>query len=313
MRFEDVVFVYHLRDEAQIAWHGRLHSHEGGLYELHYFISGEGSFRDRASVFTIVPGSLYLTPPGAAHQISATNSRRPVTYYAILVDAEGDEEVLGLLTGLGQRRGAFAIGTSQRFFFADILEKSASDKSELIKAAYHGLLSFLYGLAAGQESARGTSDNAHVEQALAIMQGAIERNLDLGALCARIRLSREHFVRVFTERMGMPPMRYYSRLKIEAARAMLSSTNLRIQEIAEKLGYGDQFSFARAFRRVSEMSPTQYRATCLQRADFAAGSGRAGPVAPRGSPGYSEPWPSLVMERSRSLAAAKPSGEGRRP
>jgi AraC-like DNA-binding protein len=68
----------------------------------------------------------------------------------------------------------------------------------------------------------------------------------------------------------MPPMRYYSRLKIEAARAMLSSTNLRVQEIADKLGYENQFGFARAFRRVSGMSPTQYRATCLQRADFAA-------------------------------------------
>ena len=102
------------------------------------------------------------------------------------------------------------------------------------------------------------------------MQGAIERNLDLGALCARIQLSREHFVRVFTERMGMPPMRYYTRLKIEAARAMLSSTNLHVQEIADKLGYGNQFGFARAFKRVCGMSPTEYRATCLQRADFVA-------------------------------------------
>ena len=70
--------------------------------------------------------------------------------------------------------------------------------------------------------------------------------------------------------MGMPPMRYYSRLKIEAAQAMLSSTNLRIQEIADKLGYVNQFNFTRAFRRVSGMSPSSYRATCLQRADFAA-------------------------------------------
>ncbi len=271
MRFEDFVFVYHLRDEAQIAWHGRLHSHPGGLFELHYFISGEGSFRDGDRVFAIQPGSLYLTPPGAAHQIAATNAKRPMTYYALLVDAEGDAEVLGLLELLMAKRGAFSIGPSQRFFFADLLEKGASGRRELEQAAYHGLLSFLYGLAGGQVASRGTADNAHVEKALAIMQGAIERNLDLGALCDRIELSREHFVRVFTERMGMPPMRYYSRLKIEAARAMLSSTNLRVGEIADKLGYENQFSFARAFRRVSGMSPTLYRATCLQGADFAAG------------------------------------------
>jgi AraC-like DNA-binding protein len=271
MRFDDMVFVYHLRDERQIAWHGRLHNHGDTLYEFHYFITGEGRFRDGSTVFTIEPGSLYLTPPGSIHQIFATNIRKPITYYALLLDAAGDEEALGLLEALGRRRGAYPIGTAQRFFFADLLEKSRSPKRELVMAAYHGLLSFLYSLDGGLTASRAPTDNAHVEKALAIMHGAIERDLDLGALCDRIELSREHFVRLFTERMGMPPMRYYSRLKIEAARAMLSSTNLRVREIADKLGYDNQFNFARAFKRVSGMTPSEYRAACLQRADFAPG------------------------------------------
>jgi AraC-like DNA-binding protein/mannose-6-phosphate isomerase-like protein (cupin superfamily) len=270
MRFEDIVFVYHLRDERQIAWHGRLHSHEGSLYELHYFISGEGSFRNRETVHSIAPGTLYITPPGVVHQIFATDARRPITYYAVLIDADGEAELLELLERLGSRLDPIVVGTSQRFFFADLLEKSSSDKRALVQAANHGLLSFLYALDGGLSTSRAPTDNAHVEKALAIMQGSIEGDLDLGALCDRIQLSREHFVRLFSERMGMPPMRYYSRLKIEAARAMLSSTNLRVQEIADKLGYENQFNFARAFRRVSDMSPTEYRATCLQRADFTA-------------------------------------------
>jgi AraC-like DNA-binding protein len=275
VRLEDVVFVYHLRDERQIAWHGRLHSHPERRYELHYFISGEGSFRDRDIVHSIQPGSLHITPPRSAHQIFATDAKRPMTYYAVLVDSggsAGDEELRGLLGRLCERRSPFAVGTSQRFFFADLLEKSRSGRRSLELAADHGLLSFLYGLDGGLSASRGAADNAHVEKALAIMQGSIEGSLDLGLICDRIQLSREHFVRLFTERMGMPPMRYYSRLKIEAARAMLSSTNLRVQEIADKLGYENQFNFARAFKRVAGMPPTEYRATCLQRADFAAGT-----------------------------------------
>jgi AraC-like DNA-binding protein len=271
MRFDDIVFVYHLRDERQIAWHGRSHSHSDGLYELHYFISGEGSFRDGTAVFSIEPGSLYITSPDSVHQIFATNVRKPITYYALLFDAEGDAETLRLLEGLGRRRGSYSIGTSQRFFFADLLEKSRSAKPELTKAANHGLLAFLYALDGGYSASHAAGDNAHVEKALAIMQNSIEGDLELGSLCERLQLSREHFVRLFSERMGMPPMRYYSRLKIEAARAMLSSTNLRIQEIADKLGYGNQFNFTRAFRRIAGMTPSSYRATCLQRADFATG------------------------------------------
>jgi len=98
--------------ERQIAWHGRSHSHGDGLYELHYFISGEGSFRNGSFVFSIEPVSLYITPPVLVHQISATNSRKPITYYALLFSPERDAEVLGLLNGLGRRRNAYASNTS---------------------------------------------------------------------------------------------------------------------------------------------------------------------------------------------------------
>jgi Transcriptional regulator containing an amidase domain and an AraC-type DNA-binding HTH domain len=283
MRFEDVVFVYHLRDERQIAWHGRLHSHPEGQYELHYFISGSGSFRNRDTVHSIEPGTLHVTAPLETHQIMATDSKRPITYYAVLLDtrdegtrlAPGEPELVLLLEQLIARRRPLAVGTAQRFFFADLLEKSKSAKRELVMAAYHGLLAFLYSLEGGQSLSQAPSDNAHVEKALAIMQGSIEGELDLAELCDRIQLSREHFVRLFSERMGMPPMRYYSRLKIEAARAMLSSTNLRVQEISDKLGYENQFNFARAFKRVSGMAPTEYRAICLQRDDFSVAANSA--------------------------------------
>ncbi len=272
MRFNDFVFVYHLRDERQIAWHGRLHNHGDGLYELHYFISGEGSFRDRSLFFPIRPGSLYITPPGATHQLAAMSARKPVTYYALLLDTEEDDEVLGLLEGLERRCGSLTIGFSQRFFFADLLVKAGSGSPELVKAAHHNLLAFLYGLAASPTVVRRETDNTYIEKAIAIMQGSVESNLELGAICDRIHLSREHFVRFFSERMGMPPMRYYRRLKIEAAQAMLSSTSLRVQEISAKLGYVNQFVFAHAFKRISGKSPSQYRAIYLQRANFAEGS-----------------------------------------
>lgn len=71
-------------------------------------------------------------------------------------------------------------------------------------------------------------------------------------------------------------MRYYTRLKTEAARAMLSSTNLHVGEIAEKLGFESQFSFSRAFRKATGLSPRDYRDRFLQKVDFVADQGLAG-------------------------------------
>ena len=110
--------------------------------------------------------------------------------------------------------------------------------------------------------------NAHIEKAIAIMQARIGRSLDLAELCRRLDVSREHFIRLFSGYMGMPPMRYYARLKTEAASAMLLSTNLHVGEIADRLGFESQFSFSRAFRRSMGISPTDYRERFLQKVDF---------------------------------------------
>jgi AraC-like DNA-binding protein len=268
VRFEDIVFVYHLSDPGQIAWHGRNHLHGAGLYEIHYFISGEGCFRNAASRFTIERGSLYFSSPGMRHQIIATELEKPITYYAVLIDVSDDPEVRALLDRLVGRGEGRSVGTGFRFFFADLLEKHLSGDAELENSARHAMISFLYQIAAGKFSNWASADNAHIEKAIAIMQARIGRSLDLAELCRRLDVSREHFIRLFSGYMGMPPMRYYARLKTEAASAMLLSTNLHVGEIADRLGFESQFSFSRAFRHATGISPTDYRERFLQKVDF---------------------------------------------
>jgi AraC-like DNA-binding protein/mannose-6-phosphate isomerase-like protein (cupin superfamily) len=263
MRIDDIVFVYHLEDEGLISWHGRLHSHPKGQYEFHYFISGEGAFRCGPVRFTLNPGDLFLINPEEKHQLIPSGQRRPITYYAVLFDTEGDVELEALLNGnsVNPRH----IGMSHRFFFADLIEKNFSGKEKLITAARHQFTAFIYSLEDGLPSGSSSADNVHVEKALAIMHGSIEKACDLAAICSRLGIGREHFVRLFSERMGLPPMKYYVRLKIEAARSMLTSTNFRIGEISDKLGFDNQFNFSRAFKRESGLSPSEYRTRCLRK------------------------------------------------
>ena len=257
MRIDDIVFVYHLEDEGLISWHGRLHSHPPGKYEFHYFISGEGAFRSGSVRYSLNPGDLFLIRPEETHQLLPSEKRSPITYYAVLFDTEGDSELESLLEE-GSRNPRH-IGMSYRFFFSDLIEKSVSGKERLIMAARHQVTAFIYSLEDGLPSGSSSADNVHVEKALAIMQGSIEKACDLAAICSCLGIGREHFVRLFGERMGIPPMKYFVRLKIEAARSMLSSTTLRIGEISDKLAFENQFNFSRVFKRESGLSPSEYR------------------------------------------------------
>jgi AraC family transcriptional regulator len=57
----------------------------------------------------------------------------------------------------------------------------------------------------------------------------------------------------------MPPFRYVSRRRLEAAMALLAAGRLPLAEIAFRSGFSSQASFTRAFRRATQMTPGEYR------------------------------------------------------
>ena len=63
----------------------------------------------------------------------------------------------------------------------------------------------------------------------------------------------------FRRHAGMSVMDYVNDLRIDRARAMLRSTQYRVHEISETLGYNTPYDFARRFRAATGMTPTEYR------------------------------------------------------
>jgi len=59
--------------------------------------------------------------------------------------------------------------------------------------------------------------------------------------------------------MGLPPQRYLEELRLQRGAQFLRSTALRIQEIAEKIGYASAFYFTTRFRKKFGQSPSVYR------------------------------------------------------
>lgn len=85
-------------------------------------------------------------------------------------------------------------------------------------------------------------DREHEVAALAAMHGAPSK-----------RLERD-FLRIF----AMPPGRYLTRLRMEAAIRLLCS-DMHVAEVAQACGYADQSAFTRRFRAMMGVSPSEYR------------------------------------------------------
>ncbi len=62
-------------------------------------------------------------------------------------------------------------------------------------------------------------------------------------------LSKYHFIHLFKEYTGLSPYAYKTRIRIEKAKDLLSSTNLSISEISNILGYNNSLYFSNLFKK----------------------------------------------------------------
>lgn len=72
-------------------------------------------------------------------------------------------------------------------------------------------------------------------------------------------ISSTHFNRQFTFLFGMSPTRFLHSLRVEKARQLLMHTDEAVGGIALETGYHDQSHFTRHFRRLTGMTPGQFR------------------------------------------------------
>lgn len=87
----------------------------------------------------------------------------------------------------------------------------------------------------------------------------IEKPLRLRELADHVHLSPSHFSYLFTKTLGLAPLEYVRRAKIQFAKEMLAHSSSSIKEIAEMIGYDEQSQLSRYFRQTEGMSPLQFR------------------------------------------------------
>lgn len=81
----------------------------------------------------------------------------------------------------------------------------------------------------------------------------------VAALAKKIGVGEERLRRICQEAHGTSPMDYVTRLRIERAAILLRATPMKVETIAEEVGYGSVFAFSAAFQRVRGVRPSVYR------------------------------------------------------
>ncbi|HEV7446021.1 MAG TPA: AraC family transcriptional regulator [Steroidobacteraceae bacterium] len=83
--------------------------------------------------------------------------------------------------------------------------------------------------------------------------------ITLAALCARTRMNRNKLHFGFKQQFGVSIHEYQTERRMQAALALLETTDLSIGQIAERTGYGEPTNFTAAFKRHFAALPREVR------------------------------------------------------
>ena len=100
-----------------------------------------------------------------------------------------------------------------------------------------------------------------VGRALNLIHAEPTRDWTLIELAKEAGLSRSSFTERFTGYVGVPPMQYLQKWRLQIAASRLREGDGNIAAIAADIGYESEAAFSRAFKRVIGQSPADWRET----------------------------------------------------
>ena len=240
---------------------GRHCHRDEGVFEFHYFLDGSGFFSNAEVSYPVKPGELFFSRPHENHDAKEDPNGPRMVVYNLSFHARdgGDEGFVALLNRQFQASALLSIGKGYGLLFEDLRRKMASPDPLFRLSALHRFLAFAYEILGGQVKDRHPRGQLYVDEALQVMQASITGALHLDVLVKHLGIEKSYFIRLFKQDTGLPPVRYFLNMKMDAARNSLRDGDKSIRQVAAELGYEDEFYFSRQFKAVVGQSPSEFR------------------------------------------------------
>ena len=104
-----------------------------------------------------------------------------------------------------------------------------------------------------------SSQDRLVDAACDLLRMHYAAEITLTKLADQLNVSARTLSRRFVAATGMNPIQYLTKKRLNAARDLLQSTDLQIQQVAERSGFGSSTLLSRNFKKEYSQTPRDYR------------------------------------------------------
>ena len=223
-------------------------------YCLLHLLSGDGFFYDAAHRRTefFEQGTGLLISPGFEQQYGGRTKN--FTEDSVCFTGPLADEMFrrGLL-----RNGLFCMGTERRILPVIRAIQRASLPALLEASAL--LVQLLVALNEERRRVDKPACRQHLSALLARLAETAEHEWSVDEMAEYLNISTNSLRKLFLSEQGMTPKHYLDQLWLRRATDLLCRTNRPLLELAHRLHCADPYYFFRRFRKLSGISPAQYR------------------------------------------------------
>lgn len=227
-------------------------------------VDGLGQVRTRDGWQQVGPGSLVLVRAGDRSCIAlAEGSNRLVYDWMVFHASPGLADWLTYSDagGLSRVIDGLDAGTAARFaaVLEDLRHWFASAVPERDRLLANTLERLLLLLRLVDPCAVTGSTDPRVLRLKLHMQQYLAAEVTSDDLASLVGLSPSRMIHLFTGEIGISPLRYLERLRLERAAQLLAAPGARIADVAQEVGFADPFHFTRRFTALFRAPPSRWR------------------------------------------------------
>lgn len=245
------------------------HSHTS--VEIHYVAEGNCQFVLEGRTIPVGTGEAIAIAPGVAHKF-VNNGNRPFFKYVLSCSAVTEtsgSEVAMIFSLLNHCvPAAFTLSDDIRQLFQMSLEEAVSRPLGFLTVIKSNILIILAAVSrhAAQsqpiryavDTRRNYNDERMVRIEEYILRN-VEQRISAESIARHMNLSLKQIGRIARACCQATPTTLILRAKMRRAKELLKNPLLTVGQIAEKLGFGNEYYFNRVFKRLEGMPPGKYR------------------------------------------------------
>ena len=237
-------------------------------YVLHYVISGKGIFSSsNHKVAHLKAGDVFILPKDVPCFYQA-DEEDPWSYFWIGFTGTSVEQIVSLsslsVTNFIHNVDGTNFEKSLKELYSALHENDSPLNSLLVLSHTYSMFYYLLHDFPGKKKFRPNRVTELYSSIELFIKNYYSKNINISDICTEFSISRGYLNQIFSKCTNISPQEYLMKIRMEKAKRLLYSSDYSVQTISSMVGYNDPFTFSKAFKKYSQVSPSKYRKNIQQ-------------------------------------------------